>query len=272
MPKLLQPLDSQKYEIGDSIWTELTTEIQSIRQRLNDGAEMQPEDFTRVKTLSAQVKNYGEGYRKAITAQAKDYKAKLDKELADIGYGDIETYLATKRTEQQLAISTRLNNKLDTFNGLVLAELNTTTYLRTSAIVSMVANNLAKRFPKLNSGAESKEITNWAPITSVIHMSIAAVENVFVQYPIMTRLPAQSQTLRTIAQYLETGSAPLIENMKSILETDMDLLQRLALQERVKTNAATVSEIEGIMASNDTDELKIQHIKTILNVYDTLPH
>ena len=52
----------------------------------------------------------------------------------------------------------------------------------------------------------------------------------------------------------------------------MDLLQKMALQERVKTNAATVSEIEGIIRSDVTDEIKIQRVKMLLNVYDTIPH
>ena len=272
MPKLLPQLNAEKYEVVDNVWTELASEIQRIRTLISAGSEMKPEDFNKVKTLSKQVRDYGEQYRKAISTQATDYKSKLDEELARLGYGEIETYLTTKRTEQQTAISNRLNTKLTKFNHIVAEELAKTKHLKASALSSYVSNNLAKRFPKLNSGAESKEISNWAPITSVIHMSIAAVENTFCEYPLIAKLPAQSKTLRTLAEYLETGSAPLISNVKDLLKDDIDLLQKMALQERVKTNAATVSEIDGIIKSDVSDEIKIQRVKMLLNVYDTVPH
>ncbi len=272
MPKLLPQLNVEQYEVVDNVWTELANEIQRIRTMISTGNEMKPEDFSTVKKLSKQVRDYGEKYRKAISTQATEYKSKLNEELTRLGYGEIENYLATKRAEQQTAISNRLNAKLTKFNQIVAEELAKTNYLKASALATYVSNNLAKRFPKLNSGAESKDISNWAPITSVVHMSITAVENTFIEYPVISKLPAQSKTLRTLAEYLETGNAPLITNVKELLKEDMDLLQKMALQERVKTNAATVSEIEGIIRSDVTDEIKIQRVKMLLNVYDTIPH
>lgn len=272
MPKLLPQLNVEQYEVVDNVWTELANEIQRIRTMISTGSEMKPEDFSTVKKLSKQVRDYGEKYRKAISTQATEYKSKLNEELTRLGYGEIEAYLATKRAEQQTAISNRLNAKLTKFNQIVAEELAKTNYLKASALATYVSNNLAKRFPKLNSGAESKDISNWAPITSVVHMSITAVEKTFIEYPVIIKLPAQSKTLRTLAEYLETGNAPLITNVKDLLKEDMDLLQKMALQERVKTNAATVSEIEGIIRSDVADEIKIQRVKMLLNVYDTVPH
>ena len=159
--------------------TELASEIQRIRTLISAGSEMKPEDFNKVKTLSKQVRDYGEQYRKAISTQATDYKSKLDEELTRLGYGEIETYLTTKRIEQQTAISNRLNTKLTKFNHIVAEELAKTKYLKASTLSSYVSNNLAKRFPKLNSGAESKEISNWAPITSYSYVNHCCRKHIY---------------------------------------------------------------------------------------------
>ena len=82
----------------------------------------------------------------------------------------------------------------------------------------------------------------------------------------------KNEKIEALAEYLETGSAPLISNVKDLLKDDVELLQKMALQERVKTNAATVSEIDGIIKSDVSDEIKIQRVKMLLNVYDTVPH
>ena len=80
MPKLLPQLNAEKYEVVDNVWTELASEIQRIRTLISAGSEMKPEDFNKVKTLSKQVRDYGEQYRRAITTQANDYKSKLNEE------------------------------------------------------------------------------------------------------------------------------------------------------------------------------------------------
>lgn len=272
MANLVPQLDSKQYEVVDDVWAKLTSEIQRIRALISAGSELKPEDFNTVKALSKQIRDYGENYRKAISTQSTQYKSKLDEELERLGYGEIETYLNGKRAEQRTKVSTRLNAKLTKFNTMVASELAKTTYLKSSVLASYVANNLAKRFPKLNSGAESREISNWSPIESVIRMSITAVDKILIDYPVITNLPAQSKTIRTLAEYLETGSAPLIADMRGLLKEDTPLLQQLALKARVKTNADTVSEIQGIITSEVTDEIKIQRVKLLLSVYDTLPH
>lgn len=270
MSAQLPVINSGEYVISDTIWTELTEEIQRLRALIASDVDMDPSEVTKVKALAKQVRDYGVKYRREITTAATSYKNRLDEELKSVGYDVIETYIDQRKKEQQQLINTRLNNKLARFNDLVRTTVGKTNYLKQSPLANFVSNNLASRFPKLNSGAESKEITNWAPIESVVNMSVMAAEKVFEQYPILMQLPATSKSLRAISSYLETGDVHQTENIRERLEEDKPLLQRLAIERQVDSDDKAIDAIQGVLASSVDNKTKLSQIKTLLEVYQAV--
>ena len=268
MTTLLPKIDNETYEVTTGIWETLEAEITKITTLIDSGDELQPDDVKNVQALAKQVREYGVGYRKAITSEATNYKNILDTKLEELGYGKVEAYVAEKRTIQNNAINKRLNDKLTKFNSIVNTKLASTTCLKTSSIQSYVVNNLASRFPKLNSGAESKEITNWKPLEAVISSTIDKVEAIMVENPIIASLPAHSQTMRTLSDYLTTGNEDSVTDIKAIIMMDKGLIQEVALKPRVATPDLTVAEIEGIINSDTTSEVKLARIAIVLAVHN----
>lgn len=269
MTDLLPKINTTQYEVSDNTWHELSTEIQRVTALINDGAELEPNDVKNVRSLASAVRDYGVSYRQSISKAATNYKSLLDKELDRLGYGVIEKYVDDKRKEQNNAINDRLNAKLAKFNDIVTSEVDKTQYLKTSPIANYVANNLASRFPKLNSGAVSKEIAKWAPIESVIHMSVTAADKVFIDNPVLNQLPATSQSLRAVSQYLETGDVHAIDNIHDLLVADKPLLQRMVIQKTVKTSDDTIEQINNVMASNVDSDTKLEQIKMLIDIHNT---
>ena len=266
-------LNKSEYEVSNATWTALHDEIVRLTTLINAGTELEPADVNEVKALAKQVRNYGVSYRRAITTSATNYKNLLDQELNRLGYDVIERYIETKRTEQQMATSQRLSAKIMHFNGLVQTELSRTTVLKNSSIANNVGNDLLTRFPKVNSGAASKEINNWEPIKSVIRMSIMRADQVMAQYPILQQMPAAAKAMRSISEYLATGDVHKTENINDDLKADLPLLQRIALKPRVATDESTVQEIQNILNTEDIDaKVKLERVQLVLQVYNLTSH
>lgn len=265
---LLPVINRVTYEVSDTKWAEFTAEIERVRSLIASGEELEPKDVAKAQTLANDVRNYAVIYRRDITNKATEYKNKLENELARLGYTEITDYVAQKRATQQQEINQRLNQKLTHFNSFVTSELNSTQHLRVSPIASYVANNLASRFPKLNSGAANREISDWSPIETVIHMTILTVENLFIQNPILDKLPASSKSLRAVSDYIGSGDSSKIENLRDILEQDTPILQRMVLKPRVATVDSTVNELSNVLNSDVDNKTKLARIQLLLDVYN----
>lgn len=266
-------LNGQTYEVSDTTWQALRAEILRLTALIHAGTDLEPKDVKHVRALAKQVRDYGVLYRRAITTAANDYKSLLDEELTNLGYGEIETYVEGKRQEQQREISDRLNAKIGHFNDLVRNELAQTQMLKSSSIANYVGNNLLSRFPKINSGAASKQIDNWNPIESVVHMSITAADNVLVANPILQQMPATAKAMRSISDYLATGDVHKTENIHQDLMEDRPVIQRMALKPRVQTDESTVDEIQSVLNTADIDaKTKLERIQLLLQVYNSTQH
>lgn len=266
-------LNKADYEVSDTTWTALRSEIVRLTTLINAGNELAPADVTNVKALAKQVRGYGVLYRRAITTSAAKYKQRLDQELANLGYDVIERYVDAKRVEQQNAISQRLTAKITHFNQLVQTELAKTQVLKNSALASYAGNNLLSRFPKVNSGALSKEITNWQPIASVIRVSLMRVDQLMLSQPALVQMPVTAQSLRALSDYLATGDIHKTEHLEEALKADLPILQQLALKPRVTSDESTVNEIKTILATPEIDaKTKLDRIQLVLQVYHLSGH
>lgn len=271
MTSLLPQINSAEYEVSSDMWTQLGNEITRVRGLIASGADLKPEDVQSVRNLAKQVREYGVSYRKAITGTANNYKTQLDQQLNALGYNEIEAYISMRRSQQQKEVSDRLNAKLTKFNEIVQESLASTQALKTSSIANFVANNLSHRFgAKLNSGAASQEIKNWAQVESVVHLTISKADEVLVQNPVMASLPANANSMRTVSRYLETGDVNQITAVGEQLRNDQPLLQRMVLQKRVGTDDEAIDMIQSVLNSDVSSDVKLERIKLVLDVHNAM--
>lgn len=264
----LPPVNNERFEIVDTTWERLRDEITRLKGRIETGDELKPQDVKEVKALARQVRDYGVSYRRAVTQTATQYKQMLDKTLAQLGYNQIEEYINQKKMEQNKAIEDRLTAKLDKFNQIVNEELASTKSLQNSSLNNFVSNEIATRFPNLNSGAVSKEIKDWEPVKSVVRTTIQKADAQFDKYPVMNMLPSNAQTMQTLAAYLRTGDVNKINYIKEALPLDKSYIQNMAVQKLVQTESDLVSQIKSVVDSTEVDDHeKLTRIQTLMNAY-----
>lgn len=264
----LPPVNNERFEIVDTTWERLRDEITRLKGRIESGDELKPQDVKEVKALARQVRDYGVSYRRAVTQTATQYKQMLDKTLAQLGYNQIEEYINQKKMEQNQAIENRLTAKLDKFNQIVNEELVSTKSLQNSSLNNFVSNEIATRFPNLNSGAVSKEIKDWEPVKSVVRTTIQKADAQFDKYPVMNMLPSNAQTMQTLAAYLRTGDVSKINYIKEALPLDKSYIQNMAVQKLVQTESDLVSQIKSVVDNTEVDDHeKVTRIQTLMNAY-----
>lgn len=264
----LPPVNNERFEIVDTTWERLRDEITRLKGRIESGDELKPQDVKEVKALARQVRDYGVSYRRAVTQTATQYKQMLDKALAQLGYNQIEEYINQKKMEQSKAIENRLTAKLDKFNQIVNEELVATKSLQNSSLKNFVSNEIATRFPNLNSGAVSKEIKDWEPVKSVVRITIQKADAQFDKYPVMNMLPSNAQTMQTLAAYLRTGDVKKIDYIKEALPLDKSYIQNMAVQKLVQTESDLVTQIKSVVDdAKVNDREKVVRIQTLMNAF-----
>lgn len=263
----LPSVNDSKFQIADTTWEQLRNEITTLKQRIESGEELKPNDVKNVKLLARQVRDYGVSYRRAVTQRATEYKQILDKELAVLGYNQIEDYINQKKKEQNKAIEDRLSAKLANFNQIVSEELNATKSLQHSSLGNFVANDIATRFPNLNSGSINKEIKDWEPVKAVVRTTIQNADKQFSVYPVMEMLPSNAQGMQTLSAYLRTGDVEKINYLKDALRLDKPILQDMAIRKAVQTEEDLLGQISEVMKSDTDNTEKIKRIETLMRAF-----
>lgn len=268
--ELLPDVDKTQFLADPTVWDEIKAETQRLIPLIEQqGADLSPEEFKKVKQLAKNVRDHVTKYRAEVKKQTTIYKERIETELDAIDYGKIESYMTKRREEHQKEVSDRLNEQLSTFNRLVAEELSKTNHIKSSSLASQVSNLLMKRFPNVNSGAKSKEIKKWNPIESVIRLTIKKVDDVMMAQPLIQQLPAHSTTMRQLGRYLSEGDDHILDNVSSWLEDDKAIIQRLVLKSRVETADDTVNEMKAVLATESiSSDVMIERVRMLLSVYD----
>lgn len=265
--KAVLAFDNQGYLASSTVWSELVTETARLNKLIDSGAKLTPDDVKDVSRLAKTVKNYGVLYRRAVTKTATNYKDLLNQRLSAIGYDKIEDYVEARKREASNAREDRLNQKVDKFNQLVATELSKSKVLQNSSIARQVAPDLGRRFPKLNSGAKNKEIKDWEPVEAIVRLSILTADKAFIDHPTLKLLPNYAHSVSAINQYLATGDDSLIKGLDDKLKEDQDLLRKIAIKQKVKTDHDALSQIELVLKSSQDDHVKLTYIKRLIDTY-----
>lgn len=265
----LPEFDNSQYMVQSTVWNELTTETTRLNQLIDSGYALTPEDVKDVRALAKTVKDYGVLYRRAITKRATEYKNLLNTKLTEIGYDKIEQYVDIQKRKAAKERNDRLTDKLNTFSKLVDTCLAKTKAVRNSRFTSLVASNLAHRYPSINSGAKAKEIKDWSIIKLTIQNSLNAVDVVLLEYPILLDLPASSSSINTILSYLSTGNDDFLSDnvMHDAMIQDEELIRNIAVKKQITNDHDALDQISKILNNDMTESNKVKSIYRLLTLY-----
>ena len=182
------------YAVPEATWLNLSNEIQALSVRIQAGEELNDSDFTKLKATVNDIEDYGKAFTKAVNQQSKQYKQWLEWKLKDIGYDQVKNYMAQQKLKNDQLINQRMNQKLNKFREIIQEELSLHPLIASTGLSETILNMFIGRFPKINSGAVSNEISNWAPIQSVVHINMGQVEEILEANKVMLYLPLHSNT------------------------------------------------------------------------------
>lgn len=258
-------MTTYNYQISTGTWDAITQEVMRLTPMIQNNEDLTPDDVKEVKRLVKEVETASKEYNKALTASYKQYKAMLSAKLEEIGYTVIDNYIVKRRKEQQDAISTRLTSKVNHFTDLVRGEIEKTTNLKHTKFIAPIPSQMMALFPNVNSGAVTKEISDWSPIELMVHELITyadeKVNNLIIE------LPATSVVANTFGQFFTTGDRSLLENLHDVLRNDSEWLMNRHIALQLKSEDDLLTMISDI--ANEKRAESVNQIKRLLNIWDT---
>lgn len=260
----------QKFMVPDTTWAAISSEITTLRERIANQEELEPQDVVKVQTLVKQVEEFGKGYSKEVNNTARRYKTFLSKKLEELGYSEISNYVANRKRELDRQTNARMADKMAKLTDIVHKELEQHPVLNSTGLKETMVNLFIGRFPKMNSGAISNEIRNWKPIESVIKTQMDKAEEVLKLNPAMLYLPVYSQTFQTLASYLRTGDVQILATLPEVFKGDADLLRNVVIKQQMQTTDDLLNLIQGVMSSQEPSDDKLQQIKQLILIWDTI--
>lgn len=272
-PLVIAPVpNAAEYTASVEIWDALTTEINHVVSRIDAGEELTPEDVIQVRELKKQVESYLTMFNKAMRDAQSTYKNLLAKQLETLGYEKIDNYIQIQRQKQTMEQNTRLANKQAMLQQIVSNALNATTLLKTTVLAGELLPAFVSRFPKVNSSAKDKEITNWGPYEAIIQTTVNMLE-VFFKDPIFTgavTLPVTSATMQQLLKYVRDGNLEHLSVMRDIFAKDGEYLIVQKLKTEITTKDMALTKITKVMSEGISTDDKLREIARIIRIAETL--
>lgn len=263
---------AEEYTASAEIWSALMTEVDRVKERIENGEELVPEDVENVRNLRKQVESYLTTFNKAMRGAQAKYKELVLKQLDDIGYPVIENYIKKKQKEQTDMQNARLSEKQNKLLEIVEGKLEETTVLKTTVIAGELLPAFKHRFPKINSAAKSNEITNWGPYESVVGTTLTILDTFFNDkiFEGATLLPLTSATIQQLLSYVRDGNLEHLKVMRDIFKKDAEILNNEKLKIEIKDKETALAKIENIIRQNISADQKVKDIANIIRIAETL--
>lgn len=258
-------MSTYNYQIATSTWDAITHEVSRLTPLIESNADLTPDDVKEIKRLVKEVENASKEYNKALTASYKQYKTMLSHKLEEIGYSTIDKYIIKRRKEQQDAISTRLTNKINKFTEMVRDAISKTTNLKNTTFTAPIPSQMLALFPSVNSGAVSKDISDWSPIELMVNELITYADT--KTNTLITELPATSFVANTFGQFFTTGDRSLLDNINEVLRNDSEWLMNRHVALQLDSEATLLKTIAEIAGENTPES--VAQIKRLLTIWDT---
>lgn len=264
--ELLAPVPAASdYSVSAELWDRLEDEIKLVSDRITAGDDLIPEDVANVRKLKSQVDGYVTSFNKAMREAQGKYKAMVDHRLVELGYNNIEQFVAMKRQEQTNVQDARIAYKMGTLKNLSDGLLARTEKLKDTPMSKELLPAFTARFPKVQSGAKNNDITDWRPYFTVMSHAVSVMDTFFrdPKYEDAILLPIYSGTIRELLAYARDGSEEHLANVKVRYIEDQHLIKAEKLKNSMKSKSDGVERIRQVLDNmGDLSNLN-EAVKTI---------
>lgn len=270
---IMAPVPSaDDYTASVDLWEALTMEIDSVVARIDRGEELTPEDVVNVRSLKKQVESYLTMFNKAMRDAQVKYKDLVAKQLAALGYGKIETYIATRREKQTKEQADRQVAKQAKLKAIVESAITDTVHVKDTVLAGELLPAFTARFPIVNSGAKNSGIANWGPYEAIVKTTLQMLD-VFFSDPVFDgakTLPLPSATMAGLLAYVRDGDLGHLSVMRTVFAKDAELLIMQKLRTAVTDKETALRLIAGIAASGKPVDERLRDIDRVMRVAETL--
>ncbi len=248
--EFLAPVPSaEDYSVSADLWERLESEVKVVSDRIRAGENLVPDDVTKVRELKSQVDKYVTAFNKAMNADQKKYKAMVEKRLTELGYNEIEQFIATKRQEQTDQQNSRIAYKMDSLKTISDGLLGRTKTLKDVPMAKELLPAFTARFPKVQSGAKSNDIKDWKPYFSIMYRTVSILDTFFSdeKYKEAVMLPLHAGTIRELLAFVKDGKEEHLVNIPVKFEEDQSLIHEEKVKTAVKSKADGIEHIRQIL-------------------------
>lgn len=254
--ELLAPVPAAAdYSVSIELWQSLENEIKSVSARIEAGDELVPEDVSNVRKLKAQVDKYVTDFNKAMRDAQAGYRKMVDRRLTELGFDNIEQFIAKKRQEQTVVQDSRIAYKMECLKTISDGLLERTKKLKDMPIAKELLPAFTARFPKIQSGAKSNEVTDWKPYFAVVQHVITVMDTFFCdpKYEDAVLLPLHSGTMRELLAFAKDGKEEHLASVIVRFKEDGPYIRNEKLRQSLKSKADGIGRIRDIL--KDLDEM-----------------
>lgn len=248
--ELLAPVPAASdYSVSADLWGLLEDEIKAVSDRITAGEELVPEDVANVRKLKSQVDGYVTSFNKAMREAQSKYKGMVDRRLTELGYNNIEQFVAMKRQEQTNAQDARIAYKMGTLRNLSEGLLARTEKLKDTPLAKELLPAFTARFPKVQSGAKGNDINDWRPYFNIMSHAVSVMDTFFrdPKYEDAMLLPIYSGTIRELLAYARDGSEEHLANVKVKYNEDQHFIRDEKLKQSLKSKSDGVEHIRQVL-------------------------
>lgn len=248
--ELLAPVPSATdYSVSVDLWQRLENEIQTVSARIEAGDDLVPDDVKNVRALKTQVDNYVTDFNRAMRDAQSKYRKLVDARLKELGFDQIEQFVAKKKQEQSTLQNSRIKYKMDYLKEIYDKLLARTERLKDVPMSKELLPAFTARFPKVQSGAKANDINDWKPYFAVISRTIMLMDTFFrdPKYEGADLLPLHSGTIRELLAYAKDGKEEHLANVQVKFKEDEVLIETEKLKQELTSKAVGIEHIRKVL-------------------------
>ena len=253
--------------LSDDEWQEIARELLYLNQKLMRD-ELTLDDGKKMTAINSHIKNTQKKYNDSLKKTVEQYKTALANALKAVGYNNVVTFIEEKNAEQRAVQNERLTHNRQMLHDAVEASLENSPHIKNSKFKNSLETLFLQAFPDVNSKAKNKMIegNKLIALQAVVNQTMATVDTIFKDYPVINFLPPFSETIRQLSNLISTTSTDT-SKVKDWLKADEDTIIDLKLKEKAKKplDAITLikAELEKV-ADEESAETALAHIERIL--------
>lgn len=253
------------YSVSSDLWAALESEIQKVSTHIKNGDELVPNDVANVRKLKTQVDSYVTAFVRAMNNAQSQYKKLVERKLVELGFNEIEDFVAKKRKEQSAIQDARIAEKMDNLKTISDGLLKQTERLKDVPMSKELLPAFTARFPKVQSGAKTNGIKDWAPYFAIMSRTVMVMDAFFKdpKYEDAVLLPLYSETIRELLAYAKDGKEEHLANVPVKFQQDQHLIREAKLKQSLNSKADGIEHIRQVLLNVDNMDDLSETVRTI---------